>query len=306
MAMRPRPASNPEVAGTRAKAAAWAPDGSLVVLVARGALMSCVTIRGGRLVAEATAVGRAMRVAVLPSGAILTLAKDGKGRLTGSAIDRRASLQLHINDLVVCQGIAYAAGPNRSLAKFDEATATWAGMGLRIALDPLLPTADKFATDGVHSIVEGANGPIVGVYANSYHETLVMEWNGTAWIERGKVANANALARSPSDDVVYAVGENLSAVDAHGKVTQIGALDDHELWACGWVTTARGGMLLGSTLATVSRVAADAALTELLPHGDGEVPNHHSLFTRGSQAAFVRAGKVHVLDGEAFAVVPLA
>lgn len=274
------------------------------MLAARGTKLVCLTLRDGRVFAEQPAVARAKRIASLPSGAILTIAGDGKAKL---ATDRARSANAGFNvvELAVCKGIAYAGGWHGALARLDEASATWSDLGLAAAIAPHLPDDGPSAKSKVHSIIEGAAGPIVGVYC-TYFETIVLEWNGAAWKLRGKVeGRINALARSPADDVVYAVGEQLSSIDARGKVRRLAKLDDDEQWSCGWLHRKAGGILLAADLGCVSQLSLDGKLTELLPWGAGEVPDNHSLFVSGARAAFVCGGVLHVLDGKKFSPVPL-
>lgn len=286
----------------RARAAAWAADGTLAVLVARGRKTSIVKIDGGRVIAELPAVAAATRIAVLDDGAVLTLANTGTGKLARDGAVRNASIKRTIKDLAVCHGVAHAVGPARGLWRLDAATGGWASMGLAEALRRLAPAAVG-ESSAAHSIVEGRRGPIVGVHAGTLRETLVVEWTGEAWQLRGRCPRVHALAVSP-DDVVYAIGDEIHALDARGRVKRISAADP-ALWSGGWVTD-DGGSLLVATLASVHRVGPRGRLRELLARADGEVPHNHSLFTRGPHAAFVRAGAVHVLSGGRFVALALA
>jgi len=292
----------------KAKAASFAADGALHVLVARGATCSTIELRveGGKVkvIGERPAVSRAHRVAAL-AGEVLTVNRDGKAKLVradGSA--RAANLGGGVDDVVVCHGVAWACGSNRNLARLDADAATWSGAGLRQALEPLLPVV-HLGTDDVESITSGARGPIVAVHANSYRRVLVMEHDGAAWRRRCDLPHrSNALAWSPKDDVVYSVGDEVFAIDAHGKVKKLGDDDDEGLWAAAWAR----GALWAATLASVSRVDVKrGALEEVLPWGGGgEVPHNHSLFTDGARLAFVRAGKLWLSTDARFVEVPLA
>ncbi len=302
----PKPGTKP----TRppvAKAVAWASDGCLVVLVARGGTPACIRLGPNRrLVGDALpAVAGALRVGVLPSGAVVTLARNGKGVLAHDGKTRRANVPFRVQELVVCEGIAYASGSDRSIARLDEATATWVDMRLAEATKPLLKKQEA-EVDAAHSITAGANGPIVAVFANTYQKSLIMEWTGTSWHKRGEAAQTNAIARAPREDVVYAVGATVTAITKNGKARELPAFDGEKLWGCGWIDGPRRG-LLASTLSTVHRVAANGACTEVLPRAPREhAPHNHSLFTSGADAAFVRGGNVYVLQGDTFVLTPLA
>lgn len=283
----------------RPKAAAWTASGDLVVLAARGKDTTCVMLRDGQTIGNAPAIPGAIRVVALPSGAIVTVARDGKTRIAGATETRDAKTGFGIEDVVVCHGVAYAAGASRAVARLDEAAGRWIDMGLRDAIAKQLRDAD---TDDVHSVVEGARGPIVGVQADSYHETLVVEWDGGAWRVRGKVKGGNALARDPASDIVYAVGDSLAAIDARGKARSIAELGD-DAWGLGWLATPNGGTLVASTLGTVLRLSAEGVPSVVVPGDGGGEPHNHSLFVSGSRAAYVRGNNVFVIEGDSARIV---
>ena len=294
---RAKPTAPKSSVPLKAKAAAWGADGTLAVLAARGATLVGLVVRDGRIVDEVSAISRAKRIAILPSGTILTIDGDGKARASGDGAPRSVHTKLSVVELAVCGGIAYVGGWHGSLGKLDEAAGTWSGLGLRDAIAPHLPADGPSAKGKIHSIIEGSSGPIVGVYC-TYHQTVVFEWTG-AWKLRGKIdARVNALARSPDDDIVYAIGDELWALDGT-RTRKLAALEyGEDQWSAGWLAGKSGG-LLTADLASVSRLSLDGTLKEIL-RARREVPDNHSLFVSGTNAAFVAGGSVFVLDGKAF------
>jgi hypothetical protein len=304
MARAKKPAAQ---APPKAKAAAWLDDGTLYVLVARNAQRSTIVVRGGRQIAEQPAVSGAMRIVVLPSGAVVTASSAGKVKLVSAdGKARAANLDRHVADLVVVDGVAYAPGAGRRLAKLDEATATWQPTGLREATLPYLAETEGHQTDDVEAVVAGARGPIATVHADSYHRVLVMEQVDGTWRRRALLdERSNAIAWSPDDDIVYSVGDEVFAITAKGKIARLGdgADDDRSLWSAQWARGALYAGTLGSALRVDTRTGAG---TEVLPWGP-EVPHNHSLFASpsGEHLAYVRGGQVFVLGGERFALARL-
>jgi hypothetical protein len=278
----------------KVKAAAWGADGALYAVVDREGKRFTALLREGRVVEERQAVPKANRIVVLPSGAVLTTSRDGKGKLVAAdGTMRTANFSMGVEELVVCHGVAYAAGGRgRQLGRFDEATATWSSTGLRAAMSALLPE-EKGATDGVEAIVAGKAGPIVAVNANSRFRVLVMEFDGQAWRQRADLPHrCNAIAFRADQDVVYSVGDEVIAIDSAGAFIAVGTGHDLGLWSAGW---ARGELFAGSLRKVTSFDVRTGTATERLPAGEGEVPHNHSLFVSGDQVAFVRGGQLIVL-----------
>lgn len=287
---------------SKVKAAAWGSNGALYALIEREGKRFTALLRDGVVVEERQAVPKANRIVVLPSGAVLTTSREGKGKLVAAdGTMRPANFSMGVEELVLCHGVAYAAGSRgRQLGRFDEATATWSSAGLRAAMSPLLPE-EKGTPDGVEAIVPGTAGPIVAVNANSRSRALVMEFDGQAWKQRSDLPHrCNALAFRAEQDVVYSVGDEVIAIDATGVFSAVGKGHDLGLWSAGW---ARGELFAGSLRKVTSFDVRTGAATERLPTGEGEVPHHHSLFVSGDQVAFVRGGELFVLGDSGFAPV---
>lgn len=289
----------------KVKAAAWGAEGALYALVEREGKRFTALLRDGAVVEERQAVPKANRLVVLPGGAVLTTAKDGKGKLVApDGAMRTANFSMGVEELVVCHGVAFAAGgKGRQLGRFDEKTSTWSSAGLRAAMSALLPE-EKGVPDGVESIVEGKAGPVVTVNANSRERVLVMEFDGHAWRQRADLPHrSNALAFRSDLDVVYSVGDEVIAIDAGGAFSRVGEGHDLGLWSAGW---AQGQLFAGSLRKVSSFDVRTGAATERLPTGEGEVPHPHSLFVSGDRVAFVRGGQLFLLEGAAFVPVSLA
>lgn len=292
-------------AGPKVKAAAWGAEGALYALVEREGKRFTALLREGRVVEERQAVPKANRMVALPSGAVLTTSRDGRGKLVAAdGTMRTTHFSMGVEELVVCHGVAWAAGGRgRQLGRFHEDTASWSSTGLRAAMSALLPE-EKGAPDGVEAIVEGKAGPIVAVNANSRFRVLVMEQDGQGWRLRADLPHrSNALAFRGDQDVVYSVGDEVIAIDAGGVFSHVGEGHDLGLWSAGW---ARGELFAGSLRKVTSFDVRTGAAVERLPVGEGEAPHHHSLFVSGDRVAFVRGGQLFVLEDAGFVPVSLA
>lgn len=290
-------------AGVKVKAAAWGPGGRLYAVVERSGKRATLVLEGGRVVAEQPAAPQASRVVVLPSGAVLTMARDGKGKLVPpDGTPRATHLSLGLEHLEVCQGVAYAGGRRRQLNRFDAVKANWSSAGLRAASVAVLPEVPG-AQDDVVAITAGKAGPLVALHANSAQRMLVMEFDGTAWAARGFLpSRVNALAWKPEGDVVYAVGETVFALDAQGLVTELPEAADRGFCSAGF---ARGELLAGTLRGVSALDLATGAPSVRMPAAAGEVPVPHSLATSGEHAAFVCEGKLWVLQVARFVAVAL-
>ena len=79
--------------------------------------------------------------------------------------------------------------------------------------------------------------------------------------------------------------------------------DDRGLWSAQWAR----GALYAATLGSVERIDVATGRAKVLLPGDGssEVPDNHSLFSNGTDVAFVCGGKLFVLDGDKFVLAKL-
>ncbi len=292
------------MSGLKAKAAAWGAGSTLYVLVENEGKRETLVVRGGQVVETQPAAPKASLIVVLPSGAVLTMAREGKGKLVppGGPQARATNLSLGLDELVVCHGAAFAGGRRRQLSRFDEAKANWSSTGLRAAVAPLIPEVPGSA-DGVAAVVEGKAGPIVAVRANRDDRVLVMEFDGTAWTLRCDLPEpVHALAWRADQDLVYALGKRVCAIDAQGQVTRPATGSGREFWSAGW---ARGALFAGSLRGVYELEVTTGPGTVRFPEGEGEVPQPHSLVTSGDDVAFVCGGQVHVFDGSGFVTIAL-
>lgn len=282
-------------------AAAWGPDESLAVLQVRGKTREVVVTRGGHVERVVAAVAAATRVVLLDDGSVLTANNDGGTRWVTADDDVADDLERHVADLVVANGVAWAPGSPRCLAKWDTKKGTWVGTGLAEKLDELLEEHDESVGD-VHSLVAGRRGPIAAVRLENYRKNLLLEHDGKQWRERARLDfRVNAIAWRASTDTVFAVGDDLHAVNAKGRATRIPNPRDDErnYWSAAWVNE----RLLAGTLDGVDAIdVRSGRATAVLAASRGEVPHNHSLAASETEAAFVRDGSIFTLRGARMAL----
>lgn len=292
------PTKSPSKNGPKVKAAAWGSKGTLYAIVDRQGKRSVNVIRSGRVVDVQPCVAKGTRIIAFPNGEILTMNRDGKGKLlSGDGKARSADIEMDVNELVLCHGVAWVAGGRgRQLARFDPTTAEWSGAGLRAATIPLLPLAQE--RDDVRTIIEGKNGPIVAVQANGYHRVLVMEYDGIDWKLRADLKDrCNGLARCPDTDVVYSVGDSAYSISPKGTIRRLGEAANMGLWSAAWGR----GTILTSSLWNVSALDPETGKqTTLLDPKHGQVPDNHSLFVAGDRIAFVCDNRLFVSTTKQF------
>jgi hypothetical protein len=285
-------------------AATWREDGTLLVLVKDGAASKVAAVAGGKATETCPAVRgstKLARIAVAPSGAVVTATREGKALLVTASGERKAGdLGSVVVDVVTSHQIIYAATTSFGLLELDEKTGEW--FITASFEDALSAWAKKrsASVDGVHSIVSGKRGPIVAVRLENYHHHLLLERAGKQWRQRAQLqTRVNAIAWDPKQDVVYAVGDEIHAVDARGKVKAVPNPDDDErdYWSACW---ARDTLVAG-TLDRVDAIDPRKGLaTTLLSPSRNEVGHNHALAARGKQVVFVRGGEVFVLGAEKF------
>jgi hypothetical protein len=279
-------------------AAAWEPGRALHLLQVDGRRRFTQALGD----AERPAVVGALRLAVLPSGAVLTLGKAGKARCTAAtgkprAIDLEPATG---GELAVIAGSAYAFGDGRMLMRFDEASGSWSDVGLAEAVAERVGPAQ-----GPQAVIDVAardqDGLLVAVQANSLSSTVILERDGAAWRHRATVPlEVRSIAYWPERDLVLCGGRGVSSIAADGVVKRVLGDDGRGVSCCRWV---RGALHItdGSRVLVVDH---DAQTRTELVRGD-RVAHHHTLAADGDRLAFVCGGRAFVLDDRG-AMVPVA
>lgn len=268
MTAKPRP--------PRVQALTWAHDGALLVVTGRGQDTTCHVIRNGTGAGALQAVRDAAFVLSLPSG-VLTLSRKGRALLVRGRTTADSATGFEVEAAVTFGGVAWAAGSECSLARFDETTGQWVrDEGLRAALPKGLDDDEC----SVQLLVEGPRGLVAAVTTGD--DAYVLEQNGTKWVARGQ---AEALAMAVD-------GDGSIVVSGSDEVTRLGTAEVvAELEYASGLAWFEG--LLFVACGRVVRIENGVPVV-VMPPGVGDEPQQP--FAVGKRLAYARGANVLVLS----------